>query len=100
MLANRGGIDKWTAYTFTRNIYDLWMPGHLKRICSAIDMFDLDEAVKWAAPPSLPGIPPPVENSVLAKVGVHQVAPEVTQQVTPDASSQARMPSAKRQAME
>ncbi|KAF7885253.1 hypothetical protein EAF00_011071 [Botryotinia globosa] len=31
------GKDKWTAYKFTKNIYDIWMPMHLKRICSAID---------------------------------------------------------------
>ncbi|KPM42309.1 hypothetical protein AK830_g4256 [Neonectria ditissima] len=31
------GKDKWTAYSFTRNIYEIWMPVHLKRICSAID---------------------------------------------------------------
>ncbi|KAF7942983.1 hypothetical protein EAE96_010931 [Botrytis aclada] len=29
--------EKWTAYKFTKNIYDIWMPMHLKRICSAID---------------------------------------------------------------
>lgn len=31
------GKEKWTAYRFTRNIYDQWMPNHLKRLCSAID---------------------------------------------------------------
>ena len=31
------GKDKWTAYKFTKNVYDVWMPTHLKRICSAID---------------------------------------------------------------
>ena len=31
------GKEKWTAYKFTRNIYDIWMPTHLKRICSIID---------------------------------------------------------------
>ena len=31
------GKEKWTAYKFTRNVYDLWMPTHLKRICSVID---------------------------------------------------------------
>lgn len=31
------GKDKWTAYKFTKNVYDLWMPTHLKRICSVID---------------------------------------------------------------
>lgn len=31
------GREKWTAYKFTKNVYDVWMPLHLKRICSAID---------------------------------------------------------------
>ena len=31
------GKEKWTAYKFTKNVYDIWMPMHLKRICSAID---------------------------------------------------------------
>lgn len=31
------GKDKWTAYHFTRNIYNIWMPTHFKRICLAID---------------------------------------------------------------
>ena len=36
------GIDKWTAYKFTKNIYDIWMPAHLKRICSVIDQIPPD----------------------------------------------------------
>ncbi|KAF5617076.1 hypothetical protein F52700_12718 [Fusarium sp. NRRL 52700] len=31
------GKDKWTAYCIIRNIYDIWMPAHFTRICSAID---------------------------------------------------------------
>jgi primosomal protein N'' len=31
------GKDKWTAYKFTKNLYDVWMPTHIKRIRSAID---------------------------------------------------------------
>ncbi|KAI0111843.1 hypothetical protein F4814DRAFT_368312 [Daldinia grandis] len=31
------GKEKWTAYRFTKNIYDIWVPDHFKRICSAID---------------------------------------------------------------
>ncbi|KJZ71533.1 hypothetical protein HIM_09071 [Hirsutella minnesotensis 3608] len=31
------GKDKWTAYRFTKNVYEVWMPQHFKRICSAID---------------------------------------------------------------
>ena len=31
------GKEKWTTYKFTRNVYDIWMPTHFKRICSVID---------------------------------------------------------------
>lgn len=31
------GRERWTAYQFTKNLYDLWMPEHFKMICSAID---------------------------------------------------------------
>ncbi|EEH15900.1 hypothetical protein PABG_05987 [Paracoccidioides brasiliensis Pb03] len=36
------GKEKWTAYRFTRNVYDIWMPTHFKRICSAIDQIPPD----------------------------------------------------------
>ncbi|KJZ69321.1 hypothetical protein HIM_11279 [Hirsutella minnesotensis 3608] len=36
------GKDKWTAYRFTKNVYDIWMPQHFKRICSAIDQLPSD----------------------------------------------------------
>ncbi|KAF2728559.1 hypothetical protein EJ04DRAFT_569426 [Polyplosphaeria fusca] len=29
---------RWTAYTFVRNLYDIWIPAHFERICSVIDM--------------------------------------------------------------
>jgi hypothetical protein len=36
------GKEKWSAYKFTKNVYDVWMPMHLKRICSAIDQLPPD----------------------------------------------------------
>lgn len=41
------GKEKWTAYKFTKNVYDVWMPSHFKRLCSAIDQIpaDLDFSV-------------------------------------------------------
>lgn len=36
-FTSEAGADKWSAYKFTKNVYDIWMPTHLKRICSAID---------------------------------------------------------------
>ena len=36
------GKDKWTAYKFTKNVYEIWMPKHFEKICSAIDAFPSD----------------------------------------------------------
>jgi hypothetical protein len=36
-FTNEDGKEKWVAYTFTRNVNDIWMPTHLRRIRSAID---------------------------------------------------------------
>jgi hypothetical protein len=36
------GKEKWTAYKFTKNVYDRWMPTHFKRICSVIDKLPPD----------------------------------------------------------
>lgn len=34
-LAESGENDRWTAYQFTKNVYDKWMPKHYENICSA-----------------------------------------------------------------
>ncbi|KND87240.1 hypothetical protein TOPH_08104 [Tolypocladium ophioglossoides CBS 100239] len=31
------GKDRWSAYRFVKNVYDLWMPKHFRLLCSAID---------------------------------------------------------------
>lgn len=36
-FTERKGIEKWTAYTFMKNVYDIWMPAHFSRISSAIN---------------------------------------------------------------
>jgi hypothetical protein len=36
------GKEKWTAYRFTKNVYDIWMPKHFENICSAIDQLPSD----------------------------------------------------------
>ena len=36
------GKEKWTAYRFTKNVYDSWMPSHFEKICSAIDQLPAD----------------------------------------------------------
>ena len=39
-IRDQQGVDRWTSYRFTRNLYEKWAPSHLQRICSAIDMLD------------------------------------------------------------
>jgi hypothetical protein len=36
--------EKWSAYKFTKNVYDIWMLTHFKRICSVINelLFDIN----------------------------------------------------------
>ncbi|KAI9781330.1 MAG: hypothetical protein M1835_004329 [Candelina submexicana] len=36
-ITDQDGKDKWTAYKFTRNVYDTFYPNHLGRICAAVD---------------------------------------------------------------
>ncbi|KAM3071142.1 hypothetical protein ACMFMG_010048 [Clarireedia jacksonii] len=43
------GKDKWTAYQFTKNVYDLWMPSHFERLCSAIDQIPAN--LDFSVPP-------------------------------------------------
>lgn len=55
------GEEKWTAYKFTKNVYDIWMPKLHKKICSAINdlpadiSFDLSQSASFSqtAPQSL-----------------------------------------------
>ena len=39
------GKEKWTAYKFTKNVYDVWMPTHIERIRSAIN--DLPSGINF-----------------------------------------------------
>ena len=41
-ITSEEGKDKWTSYKFIQNVYDVWMPTHLKRICSVIDALPSD----------------------------------------------------------
>ncbi|KAK0261279.1 hypothetical protein LTR35_017880, partial [Friedmanniomyces endolithicus] len=43
-FTEQDGKEKWTAYRFTKNVYDVWMPSHFARICSVIDELSPDNA--------------------------------------------------------
>ena len=57
-FTDRSGKKKWTAYKFSKNAYDIWMPTHLKRICSMVDDLspDLDFEVSEQSEPGKSGL--------------------------------------------
>lgn len=56
-IISEDGKDKWTAYKFTKNVYDLFVPVHLKRLCDVIDklpdpaVFNVDTSLSFASQP-------------------------------------------------
>jgi hypothetical protein len=52
------GKEKWTVYKFTKTVYNIWMPTHLKRICLVIDELppDLDFEVSQQSEPGESGL--------------------------------------------
>ena len=48
------GQDKWTAYKFTKSVYNKWMPAHHKKICSAIDQIPSNVSFHVSEQASLP----------------------------------------------
>jgi hypothetical protein len=70
------GKEKWTAYKFTKNIYDIWMPTHFKRICSVIDALppDLDFEVSQQSEPEGSGLSQGLESHHLSDQSSHDAA--------------------------
>ncbi|KAJ3576917.1 hypothetical protein NPX13_g3547 [Xylaria arbuscula] len=56
------GKEKWTAYQFTKNVYDTWMPDHFKRICSAIDQLPSKLDLDVQAPSESTGLSQGLKN--------------------------------------
>ena len=77
------GKEKWTAYKFTKNVYDIWMPIHLKRICSVVDEMppDVDFGIPQSA--SFPQVQTPRQSnaestSMLREDDSHVASQDVT----------------------
>jgi len=97
------GKEKWTAYKFTKNVYDIWMPTHFKRICSVIDALppDIDFEVSQQSEPGESGLSQGLENHHLSDLSsydtavleeVHSQSSGVaSQDLTPDTSQSQRM---------
>ncbi|OAX78235.1 hypothetical protein ACJ72_07461 [Emergomyces africanus] len=57
------GRDRWTAYKFTRNVYEKWAPEHLQRIRSAIN--EIPPGVNFSISNSVPDLPQPSTPSAV-----------------------------------
>ncbi|OJD12442.1 hypothetical protein AJ78_06957 [Emergomyces pasteurianus Ep9510] len=79
------GKEKWTAYHFTRNVYDIWRPNHLSRVCSAIDdiPFRVDLGVSQPDPGSQSNVPSFTEGD---DIQVTQASLVASVEVTPNSS--------------
>ncbi|KAI1628017.1 hypothetical protein EDD37DRAFT_624003 [Exophiala viscosa] len=87
------GKEKWTAYKFTKSVYDIWMPTHFKRLCSAIDAippdinFELSEESDLQFPSSS-GRSQGLQSQHLSESGAtdDELSLIEAQEVTPDTS--------------
>jgi hypothetical protein len=97
------GKEKWTAYKFTKNVYDRWMPTHFKRICSVIDALPSDTDIEASRQAELgeSGLPQELESHYLSDQTSHDAASLEeadsqssrvgSQDVTPDTSQSQRI---------
>ena len=93
-FTEQDGKEKWTAYKFTKSVYDTWVPAHFKRLCSAIDVippdihFELSEGSDLQFPSSY-GLSQDLESHQLSESaaadddGLRLLDP---QEVTPETS--------------
>ncbi len=83
------GKEKWTAYRFAKNVYEMWMPTHLKRIRSAIDELppDLDFEVSEQSELGESGLSQGLESHHLSRQSSHKAAS------LPEESQSSRVPS-------
>jgi hypothetical protein len=81
------GREKWTAYKFTKNVYDMWMPTHLKRICSVIDELppDIDFEVSQESELGESGLSQGLESHHLSDQS-SQSSHVPSRDITPDTS--------------
>ena len=63
-FAEQGGEnDRWTAYQFTKNVYDKWMPKHYENICSAINQLPSWTSMSRHSEATGPSADPPTSTS-------------------------------------
>lgn len=95
-ITSLDGKEKWTAYKFTKNVYDIWVPNHFKRLCSVID--ELPSKPDWVVPPLSAGTGFSQPNTDFASVlqeDDSQASLSLSQDVTSNTSFSHSRPSKK-----
>ncbi|KAF1978851.1 hypothetical protein BU23DRAFT_586690 [Bimuria novae-zelandiae CBS 107.79] len=98
---------RWTAHNFVRNVYDLWVPNHFERICSAIDMLPASlnfevagqsetQSLDQERASSCSGLSQRFEDDYLADEGLMPDSQPSTQPVTTDTTIQSESSNSKR----
>ncbi|KAI9779203.1 MAG: hypothetical protein M1816_003643 [Peltula sp. TS41687] len=86
------GKEKWTAYKFTKNVYNNWMPSHFKRICSAIDKipsginFELSQSASFSDEPQIQASQQSFSSVTVLEQDNSQASLVGSQDVTPNTS--------------
>lgn len=86
------GKEKWTAYKFTRNIYDKWMPSQLERILSAINEippginFELSQSASFSQEPQIQSSQQSISSVAMLEEDNSQPSLVGSQDVTPNTS--------------
>jgi hypothetical protein len=100
-FTERKGLEKWTTYTFTKNVYDKWVTTHFEMICSAVD--DLPPEQDFALPQQselqtskTSGLSQQFENQALEQEPGSQSSYVDLQPITPNTSTQPEKPASKK----
>ncbi|KAK5158146.1 hypothetical protein LTR04_005265 [Oleoguttula sp. CCFEE 6159] len=99
------GKEKWTAYTFIKNVYDIWSPPQFERICSVIDELNTEQDFELSQGLQLQisetsGPSQQLEDQDLAEASSYQSSQIDLQQITPDTSTRLEKPAFKKKKKE
>ncbi|KAI4172145.1 MAG: hypothetical protein LQ346_008653, partial [Caloplaca aetnensis] len=88
-FTERKGLERWTAYRFTKNVYDIWMPELFGMISSAVDQVSPEQDIEAGAPAPGPdisestGLSQQLDNQGLVEIpdsyaGAQQLRPDIS----------------------
>ncbi|RMZ83194.1 hypothetical protein DV738_g1426, partial [Chaetothyriales sp. CBS 135597] len=81
------GDQRWKAYKFVKNVYDLWLPKHFEKLCSVIDMLPTDlnfDVSEQDLASSRSGLSQQLEDYSFAEEGIIPNSLPSVQPITPD----------------